>query len=393
MKKKYITIAIIATAIIGSTIGFCLLKSSMNNTGNKAEYYKIDSVEKIYINGVLTPRDSESIYIDATKGELSEVFVTNGQVVNAGDSLFTYKNTNVEAQISEINDQITSNENSKSALNKKLTNTKNTLGEKENQLNKLQKQLEDAVINESLEIESINMNIQQITAEVQAYKEQVSAYSDQIETLDSTLNTLYNKKEKLNGEKAFTVTATIGGKIVLSSNEKDYTQPYIVIETEELIVKGVVSEKDFSKIRVEDNISVNIISENKTIDGKVLQIDDRPISVTELTSIQGASTNSSNISYYNVLITLNSQEGLINGFHSQGKITLGDDTIKVLKTSVIKEDNKNYVFVDADGLIDKVEITLGEEEGEYVIVTSGLKENDMVMKNPTSETKEGNKSE
>lgn len=158
-------------------------------------------------------------------------------------------------------------------------------------------------------------------------------------------------------------------------------------------MKGVVSEKDFSKIKVEDNISVNIISENKTIDGKVLQIDDRPISVTELTSIQGASTNSSNISYYNVLITLNSQEGLINGFHSQGKITLGDDTIKVLKTSVIKEDNKNYVFVDADGLIDKVEITLGEEEGEYVIVTSGLKENDMVMKNPTSETKEGNKSE
>ena len=70
-----------------------------------------------------------------------------------------------------------------------------------------------------------------------------------------------------------------------------------------------------------------------------------------------------------------------------------DQKLLIVDDTSGHEDNKNYVFVDADGLIDKVEITLGEEEGEYVIVTSGLKENDMVMKNPTSETKEGNKSE
>lgn len=394
MKKKYITITIILTIIIASTIGFCFLKKSINDkTANKPEYYKIDSVEKVFINGTLTPRESESIYIDSTKGEISEVYVTNGQAVNAGDSLFIYNNTVIESQIDEISEQITANENSKVSINNKLTNAKNSLEEKENQLNKFKKQLEEFNFQDQVEADNISMNIQQTTAEVSAYKEQVSAYEDQIDSVKTTLNSLYNKKEKLTADKNFVVTAPISGTIVLSSNEKDYTQPYIIIESQELIVKGVVSEKDYNKIKVDDDISVNIISTNETIDGKISEIDDRPVSNTELALSQVTQTTNTNVSYYNVLITLNSQENLINGFHSQGKVTLGDDTIKVFKTSIINEEGKNYVFIDKDGILDKVEISIQQEDGEYVIVESGLNANDVVMKNPTSETKAGVKVE
>ena len=394
MKKKYITITIIATIIIASTIGFCLLKKSIKDkTVNKAEYYKIASVEKVFINGILTPRESESIYIDSTKGEISEVHVTNGQTVNAGDSLFTYNNSTIEAQIEEISEQITSNENSKVSINNKFTNSKNNLAEKEEQLKKLKNQLEEFNFEDQLQADNISMDIQQTTAEVSAYKEQVSAYEEQIDNVNITLNSLYNKKEKLVAEKSFVVTAPIAGTIVLSSNEKDYTQPYIIIKSQELIVKGVVSEKDYSKIKVDDDISVSIISTNEIIEGKILEIDDRPVSNTELSLSQVTQTTNTNVSYYNVLITLNSQENLINGFHSQGKVTLGDDTIKVFKTSIINEEGKNYVFVDKDGILDKVEISIKEEEGEYVIVESGLNANDVVMKNPTSETKAGVKVE
>lgn len=394
MKKKYITITIIAIIIIASTIGFCFLKKSIKDkTVNKAEYYKIASVEKVFINGVLTPRESESIYIDSTKGEISEVHVSNGQVVNAGDNLFTYNNPTTEAQIEEISEQITSNENSKVSINNKLTSAKNNLAEKEDQLKKLKNQLEEFNFEDQLQADNISMNIQQTNTEVSAYKEQVSAYEEQIDNVNITLNSLYNKKEKLEAEKSFIVTAPISGTIVLSSNEKDYTQPYIIIESEELIVKGVVSEKDYSKIKVDDDISVSIISTNETIDGKILEIDDRPVSNTELSLSQVTQTSNTNVSYYSVLITLNSQENLINGFHSQGKVTLGDDTIKVFKTSIINEQGKNYVFVDKDGILDKVEISIKKEDGEYVIVESGLNANDVVMKNPTSETKAGVKVE
>ena len=61
--------------------------------------------------------------------------------------------------------------------------------------------------------------------------------------------------------------------------------------------------------------------------------------------------------------------------------------------SIINEEGKDYVFVDKDGVLEKVEISIQQEDGEYVIVESGLNANDVVMKNPTSETKAGIKVE
>ena len=75
----------------------------------------------------------------------------------------------------------------------------------------------------------------------------------------------------------------------------------------------------------------------------------------------------------------------INTTHAQRK--------RLFKTSIINEEGKNYVFIDKDGILDKVEISIQQEDGEYVIVESGLNANDVVMKNPTSETKAGVKVE
>lgn len=41
----------------------------------KEEYYKMLSIEKVYINGVLIPRESQSIYIKSTNGEITEVLL------------------------------------------------------------------------------------------------------------------------------------------------------------------------------------------------------------------------------------------------------------------------------------------------------------------------------
>lgn len=404
MKKKYITIAIIATAIIGSTIGFYFLKKSIDTTTmNKPEYYKVDSVEKVFINGVLSPKESENIYIDATKGEVQEVHISDGQVVNVGDSLFTYNSTTIEAQIEQLDTQISTSEAQKQSLNKKLNTASDNLYQKQNQLSNLQSQVTQSR-NQDVEEENSENNmesdvndnlyttIQQVMAEVQAYKEQVSAYEEQIESMNITLNSLYDQKNKLTEEKNFTVTAPIAGKIVLSSDEKNYSLPYIIIESEELIVKGTVSEKDYGKIKVDDEISVSIMSGNEVIDGKISNINNRPVSSSELALMQNTQASSS-VSYYDVTITLNSQENLVNGFHSQGKVTLGDDTIKIPKTAIITEDNKSYVFINSDGILNKVEVTLGAEEEEYIVINSGVSSNDVVMKNPTSDTKEGTKVE
>ena len=59
----------------------------------------------------------------------------------------------------------------------------------------------------------------------------------------------------------------------------------------------------------------------------------------------------------------------------------------VLSTTCIK-----CINFKKDVLTCNVKIYI-QEDGEYVIVESGLNANDVVMKNPTSETKEGVKVE
>ena len=263
MKRKYITMAIISTIIVGSTIGFSILKKNTTNTAvTKAEYYKIGSVEKVFINGILTPKESEDIYVDATKGEIKEVHVVDGQVVSAGEKLFTYNNETIESQIEQLDLEITTNERTKQSLNKKSKTASDNLYKKQCELEDLKNQLtksdnkqaiseNENIIEETIESDieesvnsDINVIIQKAEAEVKVYSEEVTAYKEQIENIDLTLDTLKKQKNKLNEEKTFTVTAPISGVVILSQDKNNYTTPYIIIESQELIVSGTVSEKD-----------------------------------------------------------------------------------------------------------------------------------------------------
>lgn len=407
MKKKYITIAIISTLIIGSTIGFYFLKKSQDKSlTSTPQYYKVNSVDKVFINGILVPKESKSIYIDASKGEISEVHVTNGQIIKKGESLFTYKSSAIESQIKQLNLQIETNESTRNRLNNKIGTLRKDLEIKQNELNCLLSPIsksagaediiegEDSFGGGDIQVDngSIQSMIQQLQAEISSYNQQISALKDQVEEINLNLNSLNKQKEDLESNKTFTEIAPIDGKIVLSSDKKNLTSPYIIIESEELIVKGSISEKDYIKIKLDDDISVSIISNNETIDGKISYINDRPIDSMPIVTAQASGANS-NTSYYEVKINLSSQEKLVNGFHSQGKITLDDDIIKIPKSCIVNENEKNYVFIKRDDVLEKVEVTIGEENDDKVIVEKGVNFDDIVMKNPTKDTKEGTKVE
>lgn len=65
----------------------------------------------------------------------------------------------------------------------------------EEQLKKLQNQLEEFNFQDQVEADNITMNIQQTTAEVSGYKEQISEYEDQIDSVNIKLKYLYKKRK------------------------------------------------------------------------------------------------------------------------------------------------------------------------------------------------------
>ncbi|MCI7442650.1 MAG: efflux RND transporter periplasmic adaptor subunit, partial [Clostridium sp.] len=131
MKKKYLKYVVIGAIILVSTVAIYLVKATSDNSQVKSSSIETtmvgDSSQKIYINGMIEPIENKNIYLDTSKGKVDTVSVTDGQAVNAGDVLFTYKNDTITSQIEEFNGQISTYQTQKERLENKKKDSNNKL--------------------------------------------------------------------------------------------------------------------------------------------------------------------------------------------------------------------------------------------------------------------------
>lgn len=386
MKKRKLLIGTVLVAAISVVLSGC---SGVNSKETSMKLLSIPSNEKVFINGTIVPLEREVIYLDPTKGEVETLSVENGQTVSKGDTLFTYKNEQITEQIAQINLQLESARKERENLlaQKEELKKQEELAKKEAQAQEelLKKQAQEAEKNGSTE--ELNLLMQQSTPKVQTE----NFGSSQISTaaVDNQIS-LYEKQiASLSEKEYYTVTAPIDGRIILTDNERDATQPYIIIESDTFYIEGSVSEKDYPKIKAEQAVEATILSSGEIVTGKISSMGNRPISNAIPAMSQQGSPGSSDLSFYEVKISLDSQDNLINGFHVQAVVELSDSPIEIPKTSLIEEEGKTYVYKVVDNLLVKQEITYKEGESDKVIVDSGLSEEDQIVELPTEEMKEG----
>lgn len=375
MKKRKLVIGTILIAAINIVISGC---TSLNSKETKMKLLSIPSKEKVFINGTIVPMEKEEIYLDPTKGAVEILSVENGQTVKKGDTLFTYKNEQITDQIAQLNLQLEAAKKER----QELLAQKEELKKQEELLKKQAQEQEKKASQEEL-----NLLVQQSDTKFQT--ENLASTQISTTAVDNQIS-LYEKQiASLSEKEYYTVTSPIDGRIILSDNEKDATQPYIIIESDTLYIKGSVSEKDYLKIKAEQAVEATILSSGDIVKGKIASLGDRPISNAIPAASQLNSTAASDLSYYEVKINLDSQEKLINGFHVQAVVELTDSPIEIPKSSLINEEGKTYVYKVEDNLLVKQEINYTEAEGDKIIVNSGLVEEDQIVELPTEEMKEG----
>lgn len=362
MKKKHIILLVIFLIIVSSSVGFYFMKKNLDVKREKDKFvlYTIPQGEKVFINGVITPINRENIYLDPTKGEVYKLSVEDKQIVKKGDLLFTYKNDAITEQIKGLNRQLNSAKEQKSKINKKKS-------ELEVELKTLQEENNPVAANT---------------------ESQISVYEDQLDTIIMQIETLEEQIKTLKEKEYTKIKAPSEGKVIISEDTNSVSSPYIIIESTELYIKGSINEKEQPKLRKGQVADILILSTNEEVKGKITVVGNRPLE-NQLISNASLGSGDSNISYYEVRIYLDSQENLTNGFHIQAIVKLKEETIKISKTAIIKENNKDYVFKVVDNKSVKQEITYESAAGDEVIVKTGLKENDTIIVNPQADMKEG----
>lgn len=322
-KNKKILIGTIIIIALGSGV-FIFTKNNNKNdntikTENMIETYTIADNEKIFINGKIVPTESKDFNIP-TEGEINKLNVDNGKLVKKGDLLFTTENESILNEIDSLKIQINDLEKSNS----------------EN----------DSIINS--EINKLNSQI-----------------------------SILNKKAYIN------TYAPFDGKIYLNEESNTSDSSFMTLQSNTFYMKGIASEQDLSRLKIDDPAEVLILSTEQKIIGRISFISDRP------TSSENMVGENSSLSYYDINISFENQENLVNGFHVQASIEIIDNLSKIPTSALVKTDDEVYVFKVIDGILKKQNVEIVSSNDEFTVIKSGLDKNDIIVKYPIDNMKEG----
>lgn len=232
---------------------------------------------------------------------------------------------------------------------------------------------------------------QAILDEIDDLKAQVSELKKSNTNDDPLINT---EISKLNAQisvldkKAYVNTyAPFAGKIYLNeqSENRGESSSFMTLESTEFYMKGQASEQDLPKLQIDDPVDVLVFSNNKKLAGRISFISGRPS-----TALNDMNTGAQgNLSYYDIDIAFDNQEDLVNGFHVQASIEIRDSLAKIPKSAILKNEKKPYVFEDLNGILKKQVIEISSENKEFAVVKSGLDKNDIIIRYPSEDMKEG----
>ena len=297
----------------------------------KYEIYKIPAYENIDINGMVTPRESKQ-YATPENNSLSDISIENGQEVNDGDLLFTTKDNSVVEQINVLKSQLSSLNSQKSNLSRNNKDNANNAA-----------------------IASINSQISSVEAQISA----------------------------LNSSAYVKNTAPFAGKVYINDqNSTDMNTSFISLVSNEFFMKGYVSEDDLSKVQIDQTVSIKVNSSDKKMTGRISYVSDRP-TTTKTKEMKD------NLSYYEVDISFEDQEGLINGFHVDADLEIISNEYKVPTSAVLKSGDSAYVMKDLDGILKKQEVTVVKTGKNVTKIVTNLEPGDRILKHPDKTMKEG----
>ncbi|EJR91051.1 efflux transporter, RND family, MFP subunit [Bacillus cereus VD196] len=308
--------------------------------------------------GEVIPNGTETISFDPTKGTY-ELVVQTGDEVKKGQLLFKYNDLIVKQGVTEAE------------MQKKIAQKEVSLHQKQMDVakQKLQKDKNAGLPQEALKASEI---------EIQQLESQLEMKTFEVEKADEMIKVT---KEKLNTLSLTSPADGVIDDIVTTSNEKNGMSGITLRHAGPFKVKGQLSEYELASVKVGQEVTVS----SKTIAGKTWTGKVTAIGSTPLKSMDENKT----VSNYPFTVTLDNSEGLQNGFHVYVTNKSGEATGTIVpKSSILKQGDKNVVFVVKDGKAKEQTVKVEFETSSEAKV-AGVKKGEQIISEPTVNLKDG----
>ena len=367
----------VASAIVIGAAGILIFRQPSQSAIKEETSHIVTAKEgsvasSVLLSGTVTAKNEQYVYFDASKGDLDEILVSVGDKVEEGQALVKYSSADAQAAYDAADRAVA----------------------------KADRHIEE--LNKARENASAAPASPQVPAEA-GLPEQAQAATSSVSSIDSQISDAKDNRAdavaQLNKAQAqldaATVLSTLEGTVVevnrnVSKSPTGNSQVVVhVVSNENLQVKGELSEYNLANLSVGQEVTfTSKVYQDKSWTGKISYISDYPKNNGEAANAAlGGNTGSK----YPYTVDVTSDIGeLKQGFSVSVEVKNKSKAILVPLTSVVTENDKNYVWiVDDQKKAKRVEVTLGNADADNQEITSGLTDGAKVISNPTSSLEEG----
>ena len=367
----------VASAIVIGAAGILIFRQPSQSAVKEETSHIVTAKEgsvasSVLLSGTVTAKNEQYVYFDASKGDLDEILVSVGDKVEEGQALVKYSSADAQAAYDAADRAVA----------------------------KADRHIEE--LNKARENASAAPASPQVPTEA-GLPEQAPAATSSLSSIDSQISDAKDNRAdavaQLNKAQAqldaATVLSTLEGTVVevnrnVSKSPTGNSQVVVhVVSNENLQVKGELSEYNLANLSVGQEVTfTSKVYQDKSWTGKISYISDYPKNNGEAAN---ASLGGNTGSKYPYTVDVTSDIGeLKQGFSVSVEVKNKSKAILVPLTSVVTENDKNYVWiVDDQKKAKKVEVTLGNADADNQEITSGVTDGAKVISNPTSSLEEG----
>ena len=367
----------VASAIVIGAAGILIFRQPSQSAVKEETSHIVTAKEgsvasSVLLSGTVTAKNEQYVYFDASKGDLDEILVSVGDKVEEGQALVKYSSADAQAAYDAADRAVTKADRHIEELNKARENA--------------------SAVPASPQIPTeagLPEQAQAATSSVSSIDSQISDAKDNRADAVAQLNKAQAQLD------AATVLSTLEGTVVevnrnVSKSPTGNSQVVVhVVSNENLQVKGELSEYNLANLSVGQEVTfTSKVYQDKSWTGKISYISDYPKNNGEAANAAlGGNTGSK----YPYTVDVTSDIGeLKQGFSVSVEVKNKSKAILVPLTSVITENDKNYVWlVDDQKKAKKVEVSLGNADADNQEITSGVTDGAKVISNPTSSLEEG----
>lgn len=329
----------------------------------------LKGADRQLVSGAVHTAESENFYVDATKGRVSEIKVSQGTPVQKGDELYTYANSVLTVQQEKARIQV---QTAGRKVSKLETSHANILGD-----------IRRAPSTEAAD--QLKTQRDQVREELEMARTEVRMAELDLQETDDQVA-------------ALVVRANFAGIVeMVNEDERNAvaqgaaTKPLIrVVSNLPYEVKGSLTELQRAQVKQD----LPFTATSKALPGKQWRGTVSYVSTFPMESGTGQGQDiggGSQAAQYEFIAKLETQDGLVAGNTLFLEInTTGNESFQLPASAVLRdEQGESYVFVVENGMLRKQTVTVGTETAGQIAITSPLDDRTEILLNPDPTTTEG----